>query len=715
MIEGNIGLDMRYLFALLFLLLGTSLVGAQKSLLQLDLEDLAQIQTADTASTLIKTQKKLSPSIVTTITQEQIQESGARTLDELLEIYVPDVAYMYKVDGNQLGIGGIISDRNNKILLVINGRVMNIKGRDGGAISERFFPLLGDIKKVQVISGPGSVIYGPGAIAGVISITTFDSKSFQGLQSNAALGYGENFGYIDLKYADRFSNDIGLFVYAGIDRYNGIDRDDVTNKFAFSYPDRDITAYEKYPRPTVNLNGWYKEKNRKKLHLELEKGDLKFWSRYTVSSLAIPTYQNFYISIPDELKDTGMENDQWCSMLSYEQNFSKLQLDYSLSYLHSELERRIRTSKQKKLNEENINAKILATYSYSDSAEYAVGTEYTKNRFIDYQNRFIPLFRTPASWNTELFSLYGEAKNRLSHNIITLFDARVDKHTYTNTLFSGRAAGIYTITKEDILKLNYSHSTRHADEIDLYRQYHEENKKPDIESIDRVELIYNKSVQHWDNSLRATYNIHDIVAYNNTIYKTAYLGTAKFYTIEAALNYKNDTYAFNLSHVYTSLLNFTLSDSKATIQSVSANPYGYGRNFAEWHNHITKLRFSYNYNKKLKFLSSLRVFWGIKGAKDMADYNMATSSSTTSNTYIPNYAYYKLPIYDNDTSAFGVSAYFNLSLRYRYNKQTTLSLHGYNLLGLFDEDINKRNYFQTTSNFFDEAPALSLSLNYKFF
>ena len=248
---------MRYITTLLILLQAAAL-SAQEDLLQLNLEDLEQIQTADTSSTLIKTSRKLSPSIVTTITQKEIRESGARTLDELLEIYVPDLAYMYKVDGNQIGIGGIISDRNNKILLLVNGRVMNVKGRDGGAITERFFPLLGDIKEVQVISGPGSMIYGAGAIAGVISITTFDPDTFKGLQSSAALGYGENFGYVDLKYGKKFSDGTGVFIYAGIDRYNGIDDDDVINKFAFSYHSRrqNIVAYEKYPKPTVHLNGW---------------------------------------------------------------------------------------------------------------------------------------------------------------------------------------------------------------------------------------------------------------------------------------------------------------------------------------------------------------------------------------------------------------------------------------------------------------------------
>ena len=100
----------------------------------------------------------------------------------------------------------------------------------------------------------------------------------------------------------------------------------------------------------------------------------------------------------------------------------------------------------------------------------------------------------------------------------------------------------------------------------------------------------------------------------------------------------------------------------------------------------------------------------------MADYNKGNFSPVNpSDPTTPNYSYYQLPVYDNNTKAFGTSAYLNMSLQYKFNKKATVYLHGYNLLGLFDKDINKRNYFQTTSNYFDEEPAVALSVNYKLY
>jgi len=95
------------------------------------------------------------------------------------------------------------------------------------------------------------------------------------------------------------------------------------------------------------------------------------------------------------------------------------------------------------------------------------------------------------------------------------------------------------------------------------------------------------------------------------------------------------------------------------------------------------------------------------GAIDMANYNEDTFSTTGA-------AYYRLPVYSNDdTRAFEESIYFNATVEYMLNKDTTISLHGYNLLGLFNEDLNKRNYFQQTSQYIDEAASFSLFLNYK--
>jgi hypothetical protein len=149
-----------------------------------------------------------------------------------------------------------------------------------------------------------------------------------------------------------------------------------------------------------------------------------------------------------------------------------------------------------------------------------------------------------------------------------------------------------------------------------------------------------------------------------------------------------------------------LKDKNTIRQNISASPYGYGNDLANWNNHITKIRFNYDFSSKLQWTNSLRVYWGIPGAQDMADYNKVTNTNTKK---------YSMAYYDEGhTRAFEESIFLNTALIYNYNKNTTFTLHGYNLLGLIDEDNNKRNFFQRTSHYRDQAPAIAIGLKYKY-
>ena len=85
----------------------------------LSLSELSQVQVIQPA-TLLPTEARLIPAALSVLTQTEIQESGARDLDELLEIYVPGLQLFNKSQANMIGMRGLISDRNNKLLLLVN-------------------------------------------------------------------------------------------------------------------------------------------------------------------------------------------------------------------------------------------------------------------------------------------------------------------------------------------------------------------------------------------------------------------------------------------------------------------------------------------------------------------------------------------------------------------------------------------------------------------
>jgi outer membrane receptor protein involved in Fe transport len=113
-----------------------------------------------------------SPFSMTLIQRQQIENSGARHLSELLEIYVPGFQYMInKWNGIIWGMRGVANDRNSKFIFLVNGHKLNSQARDG-AVTDLTLGLLGDVERVEVLRGPAGLVYGSGAIAGIVNVVT---------------------------------------------------------------------------------------------------------------------------------------------------------------------------------------------------------------------------------------------------------------------------------------------------------------------------------------------------------------------------------------------------------------------------------------------------------------------------------------------------------------------------------------------------------------
>jgi len=706
----------------LFLLVSLPLSAYQFA--QLHLEDLTEIQIKNTDATLIKTTIEEVPASMTVITHEDIVQSGARNLDELLEIYVPSFLYMDKIYGSQIGFRGIISDRNNKVLLLVNKRVMNIKTSDGGAVTEQWFSMLDDIKKVTVITGPGSPIYGAGAIAGVISIETFDGSQQEGLRVATKGGIGERFGMASVSYASKVFDNMQLYSYYGVDKSSGATNEDAPLKFAFDYSNDykiKAPADEMYPIAVANDGASFKHSYRHKAHIQLQGEHTLFWARFTRSSSENPTEQKMFwwMSEKNKIKfyDTGTENQQLTFFGEYRQHlrpnfFIHYNLSYQTSSLYSQYIHTVDSTRGLKAwREDNAVAKITATYNYDEDNIFAFGGEYTHDwfgkksdiGFDEYSRISQDLEKT--KWQTNQYAFFGEYQKQWSDRVLMFADFRADKHSYIDWIYSPRVSFIYNIDNTDIFKLNWNRSNRYSDAADLYMDQLQSNAKDDVEEIDVIELSYRKNFTKSFIDLKTFYNEHEVIAFDLTQKEVAPLGRVYSYGGEMEFNYKDRSLFFNIAHSYTKLSKFDLENEQTTIQNVSAMPYGYGDDFASWPKHITKIRFNYNINQNLKWVNSLRVFWNFKGAKDMADYNKATNSKPDT---------FKAPYYDDGhTRVFEESVYYNTSLIWDVDKKMQIGLYGYNLLGLFNEDLNKRNFFYYTSQYRDMAPSLALSLTYK--
>jgi len=111
-----------------------------------------------------------------------LKRFGGNTLSDVLQ-RVPSLAFatgffqdrsIISVRGDQFKV------TSGHVLLLLNGRPVR-ESMEGGVTSEMFesFPI-GIIERIEVVRGPGSVLYGSNAFSGIINIITKDVEKLGG-------------------------------------------------------------------------------------------------------------------------------------------------------------------------------------------------------------------------------------------------------------------------------------------------------------------------------------------------------------------------------------------------------------------------------------------------------------------------------------------------------------------------------------------------------
>jgi outer membrane cobalamin receptor len=129
-----------------------------------------------------------SPSIVSLITADEIKNSGARDLIDVLRL-VPGVDFGMDVEGViGMGMRGNWA-HEGKVLLLLDGQEMNEILFASTQFGNHF--ALDQIKKIEIIRGPGSAIYGGYAEYGVINIITKQGGDINGVSVSGIYGVTE--------------------------------------------------------------------------------------------------------------------------------------------------------------------------------------------------------------------------------------------------------------------------------------------------------------------------------------------------------------------------------------------------------------------------------------------------------------------------------------------------------------------------------------------
>ncbi len=731
------------LFGMVFLFMGSLTLSyaetpAVDDLLDMSLEELMNMEVYSPA-TLTKTKARLVPAAVTTISQDDIQRSGARSLYEALEIFVPGVQrQMHTWEVSGLGNRGLYSDRDDKYLLLVNGRIMNER-MHYGALSELDLVMLRDINHIDVVRGPGSALYGPGAVSMVVNIVTDDAETFEGTEATIRGGLVENYGSGEFKHGHRFKDgDGGFMLYGSVGHYSGASGKDAPFMMATDFPE-DVT----YPDWYNPADGWWPNPdlygegtpagdpitggpvNRDndsfrglaplKFHAQLTRDNWDIWARYTRGGKTRLPNPGAWTPTPlgwGEWMDpnnllTGAGYQQATVQASYHQELSdRVGIDYVLSYDMLDYDQLNTGGVTQACREDEYFGRVMLKNELNPNHRLAAGFECSYEIYglagLGYptlSNAYDDIFSasTTPKWDMTTLSAVGEYQWTINDQWSLFSGGRVDYTRYTNEMISPRFSLVHSPTDRDTLKYMVARSVRAPFAEEMKYQDLQDGSISDPEKLDSLEIRYEH--QHDEALSWATswywYEI-GLITWDSGLSRSVKVGTMREWGLELEAHYTTKRTTWSISHAFNQLDSMVLDPNRSS--DVTAHLYGRGRHLSSWADHSTKFMVHQQINDQWSADGSMRIYWGYPGARDLQYYYLEETGAVN--------------MQDGWKKAFRGSYFLNLGLQYQPTQQLTLRLDGYNLLGLFDKDLNKRNY-GSEAYYRDEAAAFGVSLIYK--
>ncbi len=433
-----------------------------------------------------------SPGIVTLITDEEIRNSGARDLIDVLRL-VPGIDFGVDVEG-VVGIGtrGLWA-HEGKILVLVDGQEMNELLFATNQFGNHF--PVDQIKKIEVVRGPGSAIYGGFAEYGVINIIKKSGEDVNGFELTGNYGKMEtetvrkNFNLSAGKVKNDFEFSLGTF----IGNANRSDRN-YTDIFGNSYNmagksdinPLNINAAMKYKGFSFRYMFDNYETNTRDSYdaIKTNAYPLNFKSHFTEIKYAAVIGKRKNLTITPKINIKSQT--PWQTILDSANGDS-----YSKSA-------------------ERYLANVTASYNLTRKINFVAGGEAYKDRAVDQlENHFFTNGKKEVSYYNHAYFLQALAKTRFVNFVL---GARYDIHSNYGSAFVPRM-GLTKKFSKFHFKLLYSNAFR-APAIENINLGHG-NIKPELTTVKEIEVGYQltrKSI--------FTITLFDISTKNPIIYYT---------------------------------------------------------------------------------------------------------------------------------------------------------------------------------------------------
>jgi outer membrane receptor for ferrienterochelin and colicin len=575
-----------------------------------------------------------SPSIISLITEEEIAKSGARDLIDVLRL-VPGLDFGVDVEGVVgLGMRGNWA-HEGKILLLIDGQEMN-EILFATTQFGNHYPVE-QIKKIEVIRGPGSAIYGGFAEYGVINIITKQGKDLNGVSVTGTYGQTQK------DFARRNVNlsvgkKIGEFEYSFLGKIGQSQRSDQTytdfSDSSYSMAGNSnlnpifLNASMRYKGLSFRYIGDFFQTTQRDGYGDVVKGGAvreNFSSVYSELKYVKKFNEKLSMTARGNLKQqTPWQTDAYAGTDAYYRTATRL--TGHLSFLY------------------NVNRNI----------NFVAGTETYKDNAIDRtDSSYFSNGQQQVSYHNYAFFVQGLVKTRFVNVIL---GARYDKHSAYGHAFVPRV-GITKKYERFHFKALYSSAFR-APSIENIDDKTDAGIKPELTQVAELELGYqitHKSI--------LTINFFDINTNNPIVYFTDstnsdyYINSGKSgtqgieaeYRIKSKLGYLSINYSYYTAANKQKIADYEVADDKSSLLAFA--------------NHKVNISGSWNITDELSLNPSASLYGPRWGYASMDSTGTSELSKFDPVFLVNLFVWYKTPAKGLNV---GVGCYDMLNQRFNF-------------------------------------------------
>ena len=428
-----------------------------------------------------------APAVAQVVTREELKERGIKTLSQALEI-IPGFYMARKEWGTQSYLRGI----PDSVLFLYDTVPL------GSDISKSLHPLdhelsLASVKRIEIIRGPGSVLWGPDAFAGIVNVVPMTGKDLNGVETGILCGGpGNHQGF----YAN-MGHDGGFWdTFLSVSGREGEEDDTVSNLVRF-WGDGET--------PVAPEDRFGEEKQGRSHYLEAS-GRFSFRDWFTVSGL-LSDYKRPYAMTEEDLT--------WLESRSVPFGFIKLEAKKDLdrssalrftgsySWLNPEYEIIDLTLKQK---ERTSYGEVIYDRSFlAGRGLFTAGLSYRERHiedapiwdgylpeYLEPENEsFVPII-TEVDYDARLRSLFGQYTHKIG-DVDLWLGVRNDEHDDYKDHVSYNAGAVWSASSQWVFKVLYGTAYRTPFASQLL-----EEEEVDLEKIKTLNIQI-----AWDISKRA--------------------------------------------------------------------------------------------------------------------------------------------------------------------------------------------------------------------